>query len=129
MTRLELAARLKFFREKAGLTIYEVGERIGKSGKTVSAWECGRGQPDADMLLTLCAVYGIKSISDLYGETPENDDGLTPHERAVIEAYREKPEMQKAVDTLLGVEPDAPTVAEDMIETVKRFTEKSSVSK
>lgn len=34
---------LKHYRELAGLTVYQVGELIGKSGKTVSAWENGRG--------------------------------------------------------------------------------------
>ncbi len=129
MTRMELAARLKYFREKAGLTIYEAGEKIGKSGKTVSAWECGRGQPDADMLLTLCSVYGIKSISELYGEPTEKSDGLSPHERAVIEAYRNNPEMQTAVDRLLNVEPEGMTVGEDIAETVRQFAGKSTVSK
>ena len=70
MIRMELATRLKHFRERAGLTIYEAGEKLGKSGKTISAWENGRGQPDADMLLSLCDLYSIDSISELYGEEP-----------------------------------------------------------
>lgn len=70
LARNTIAAKLKEFREAAGMTIYEVGEKIGRSGKTVSAWECGRGQPDADMLLRLCALYDVKSISDFYGEAP-----------------------------------------------------------
>jgi len=86
MSRIELAARLKKYREAAGLTIYEVGQRIGKSGKTVSAWECGRGQPDADMLLTLCDVYGIQSISDLYGSAPPSP--LLFDEQELLDAYR-----------------------------------------
>lgn len=68
MIRMTLATKLKEFRTQAGLTINEVGDRIGKSGKTVSAWECGRGQPDADMLLALCELYGVSSISEFYGE-------------------------------------------------------------
>lgn len=67
MVRQQLAERLKQFRESNGLTIYEVGEKVGKSGKTVSAWERGRGQPDADMLLKLCEVYNVGSISEFYG--------------------------------------------------------------
>ena len=86
MSRIELAARLKKYREASGLTIYEVGEKIGKSGKTVSAWERGRGQPDADMLLTLCDVYGIKSISDLYGTPPASL--LSSDEEELLDAYR-----------------------------------------
>ena len=141
MVRMELAARLKYYREKSGLSIYEVGKIIGKSGKTVSAWENGRGQPDADMLLTLCGVYGIKSISDLYGENPltEAFDKLTPHEQQVINAYRDKPEMQKAVDTLLGIDikpPEGKTLgeemkddAEDILESLREAQEPGSVKK
>lgn len=131
MIRMELAARLKYFREKAGLTIYEVGEKIGKSGKTVSAWENGRGQPDADMLLTLCDVYGISSISELYGEnfSHETQDTLTPHERIVLSAYRNNPNMQEAVDKLLGIEPDGAEIAEDMVETIKSFAKENTVIK
>lgn len=68
MIRMTLATKLKEYRTRAGLTINDVGDRIGKSGKTVSAWECGRGQPDADMLLALCELYGVSSISEFYGE-------------------------------------------------------------
>lgn len=88
MIRLVLADRLKHFRESAGMTIYEVGEKIGRSGKTVSAWECGRGQPDADMLLTLCDLYGIDSIADLYGEKSHSSPTLTSAELNLLVIFR-----------------------------------------
>lgn len=119
MSRMELAARLKLFREKAGLTIYEVGEKIGKSGKTVSAWENGRGQPDADMLLLLCKVYGIESISQLYGEQPRETTLFTDHEIALIAAYRAHPSLQEAVDKLLGVTSEKTTVGNDVVDTFR----------
>ena len=57
------------------MTIYEVGKKVGKSGKTVSAWENGRGQPDADMLLILCELYSINNIAELLGQdiSPSNE--------------------------------------------------------
>lgn len=88
MIREQLAMRLRAFREKSGLTIYEVGEKIGKSGKTVSAWENGRGQPDADMLLTLCDLYKINSIADLYGESPASPATFSKSELSLLEAFR-----------------------------------------
>ena len=92
MIREQLAMRLKYFREKSGMTIYEVGEKIGKSGKTVSAWENGRGQPDADMLLTLCDLYKIDSIGDLYGETACSPasacNDLSEDEKQLLDGYR-----------------------------------------
>lgn len=68
MLRDTLPARLREFRKKANLTTADVGKMIGKSDRTVSAWENGRGQPDADMLLRLCSIYGIESLSELVGE-------------------------------------------------------------
>ena len=42
-TRLKIAELLKEYREAAGLTVRQVEELTGKSYKTVSAWEKGRG--------------------------------------------------------------------------------------
>ncbi|SHJ86966.1 helix-turn-helix domain-containing protein [Hespellia stercorisuis] len=85
MVREELAKRLKYYREKNGMTVYEVGEAVGKSGKTISAWEVGRGQPDADMLILLCKLYHVRSIADLYGESTP---ALTSDELSFLEIYR-----------------------------------------
>lgn len=82
-----LAARLKEYRELSGYTAKEVGDAIGKSEKTISAWEHGRGQPDADMLFSLCKLYGIKNINIFYGM----DDGhleLSADERELLRIYR-----------------------------------------
>nr|WP_288892880.1 helix-turn-helix domain-containing protein [uncultured Blautia sp.] len=85
MVRDELAKRLKYYRELNNMTVYEVGDAVGKSGKTISAWETGRGQPDADMLLTLCRLYKVHSIADLYGES---SPALTMQEKEFIELFR-----------------------------------------
>ena len=72
-----LASKLKECRERA----------IGKSEKTVNAWEHGRGQPDADMLFTLCKLYHIESISVFYG-IKEEPLSLTAEEAELIRLYR-----------------------------------------
>ncbi len=87
MVRMTLATKLKEYRTRAGLTINDVGDKIGKSGKTVSAWECGRGQPDADMLLMLCELYGVTSIAEFYGE-PIPASSLSADEMRIIETFR-----------------------------------------
>lgn len=102
MSRESIARALKRLRENSGLTIHEVGQQIGKSGKTVSAWEHKRGQPDADTLILLCDIYGVKDILAEFRDDPETIS-LSAHEETLILAYRNKPEMQAAVDTLLGI--------------------------
>lgn len=84
-----LADKLRLFRSQAGLTAKEVGDKIGKSAKTVSGWEHGRGQPDADTLFALCKVYGIKSMSEFYAEDVSCiADNLPPQEKELLSLYR-----------------------------------------
>lgn len=80
-----LAAKLKEYRQKSGLTIYEVGERIGRSGKTVSAWEVGHGQPDAEMFVKLYYLYNMESMSEFYGIT---DKAESQDEAELLSAFR-----------------------------------------
>lgn len=65
-----IATGLKAARKNAGLSVDEVGAVVGKSGKTISAWEVGRGQPDGDELILLCKLLGVK-LSDFYGSEYE----------------------------------------------------------
>lgn len=87
-TRLKIATLLKQYREQAGLTIREAGKLLGKSNQTVSAWENGRGQPDADMFLKLCEVYNVESVSVFFGERPQGPE-LSVDERELLEVWRE----------------------------------------
>ncbi len=82
--RTILAAKLKEYRTRAGMTIFEVGEKIGKSGKTVSAWENGHGQPDAEMFMKLYYLYNMKSMSEFYGIT---DKDQTTEEKELLKAF------------------------------------------
>lgn len=111
MSKEYISSVLKNLRTKSGLTAEEVGNLIGKSGKTVNGWENGRSQPDAELLLQLCDIYKVNNILDTFIENRQSikplvvkDNILTTHEKEVITAYRSKPEMQQAVDRLLGVE-------------------------
>jgi transcriptional regulator with XRE-family HTH domain len=96
---------LKRLREKSGLTADQVGKMIGKSGKTVNAWENNRGQPDAEILMQLCSIYNVKNILAEFNPNSAQDDiVLSEHEKALIIAYRSNSAMQSAVDKLLGIE-------------------------
>ncbi len=88
-TRDRIAKKLKEAREGAGLTTRQAGEKIGKSGKTVSAWENGHGQPDAEMFLVLCEVYGVPSVNYFFSEEgPDPDRVTTADERRLLSYFR-----------------------------------------
>ncbi|MBQ5440395.1 MAG: helix-turn-helix domain-containing protein [Clostridia bacterium] len=68
MSREYIASVLKRLREASGLTADQVGEMVGKSGKTVNAWENNRGQPDAEILMLLCEIYGVEDVLATFKE-------------------------------------------------------------
>ena len=104
MSRKTIADALRRLREKSGLTANQVGEMVGKSGKTINAWENNRGQPDAEMLLQLCDIYNVDNIlNEFREEPPEGQLTLTAEEKQLVLAYRENPDLQNAVKILLGL--------------------------
>lgn len=106
MSRETIAKALKRLREQSGLTADQVGEMVGKSGKTVNAWENNRGQPDAEMLMLLCDIYNVSDILAEFRDEPKEAFAVSEHEKSVITEYRNNPDMQNAVDRLLGVNRD-----------------------
>ena len=82
-----LAIKLKEYRERSGLSAKEVGNAVGKSEKTINAWEHGRGQPDADMLFVLCNLYKIENINVFYG-LDDVDHAEAEDEAELLKLYR-----------------------------------------
>ena len=76
-----IANKIRELRKAAGLDVETVGKGVGRSGKTVSAWETGRNMPSPEMLISICRFFGV-SIScfyppdvteeDWHSELPEN---------------------------------------------------------
>lgn len=112
MSREYIANTLKRLREATGLKADEVGEMIGKSGKTVNAWENGRGQPDAEILIKLCNIY---KVDNLLAEFDDEDilkkqNVFSDIEQKMIKKYRALDEHgKKIVDFVLNEEYDRST--------------------
>lgn len=86
-TREYMAKKLHEFRLAKGYSVDEVGSAIGKSGKTISAWEVGRGQPDADKLVELRSLYGVR-IADFYSAEVSQGTTLDNRESGALALFR-----------------------------------------
>lgn len=111
MKNPNIAKMLKYYRKCNRLSVAEVSEKleaispISVAVKTIYGWESGQTQPDADMLLRLCKIYHIDNILSAFGYVSEEERlSLSTVERNLILNYREKPELQSAINMLLGVE-------------------------
>lgn len=83
---------LKELRIQAGYSQKDVYDMLGIRQSTFSAWETGRAEPSADMLLKLCKLYNIKDIFSAFGYDGYSEDGnpiLNIREVDMIEKYRD----------------------------------------
>lgn len=98
---------LKSKRKELNLSQKEVADYVGVSEATVSRWESGNiANMGRDKIALLSKILKI-SPSVIAGYADINDFEipfiLTKEEKELITAYRNKPEMQSAVNTLLGI--------------------------
>lgn len=81
----------------------QLAQMLDVSQSAVTNWTKGNNSPDIELIAKICEIFNV-SINQLIG-TPETEKNisLTEHEKQVILAYRSRPDMQNAVDTLLNV--------------------------
>ena len=51
--------RIAEFRRKKGMTQRELGEVLGIRQNTISAWECGRNEPDLGSIFVMADIFGV----------------------------------------------------------------------
>lgn len=100
--KYEIGGRIRLYRKQSGLTQEQLAQKIDVTKSRVSNWEQGINRPDADIIGKICRALNV-SPSNLL-DVHLSDDELTQHEKEVITAYREKVDVQNAVDILLGIE-------------------------
>lgn len=98
---------LKSKRKEFNLSQKEVADYVGVSEATVSRWESGNiANMGRDKIALLSKILKI-SPSVIAGYADINDFEtpfiLTKEEKELVTAYRNKPEMQSAVNTFLGI--------------------------
>ena len=99
--KYEIGSRIRKYRERKGLSQTELAEKISISCGRLSNWEQGVHRPNADIIANICRALDI-SPSELL-DVQISTDTLNEQERKLVSAYRNKPELQNAVNILLGI--------------------------
>ena len=114
---------IKKRRLELGLTLEEVGKKVGVGKSTVRKWESGMiANMKRDKIEALSDVLQISPVA-LLRSTTSAEISLNEKEKRLILAYRKNAGMQDAVDKLLGVSSGADagfgaSVAADAAETI-----------
>jgi transcriptional regulator with XRE-family HTH domain len=88
--RVAFGRRLKDARERSLLTQDQIADRFGINKATVSAWETGRGLPDALRLARLAVMYQTTT------DALVSDTGPSAEAIAFAAQYEAMPEPQKS---------------------------------
>ena len=104
-----VGSRIRSLRREKGESQKELARQLNKSESAVRMWELGKSEPDIETIKLLSQHFGVSVsyiIDERYMSALPDENGLFEYERLLIKAYREKPEMHDAVNTLLGIDTD-----------------------
>ena len=92
--RIVIAKNIVRYRTLAGITQFELAEKLNYSDKSVSKWERAQGSPDVLVLKEMADLFGVKV-----------DDLLTPHEEneRVVLPSNERSRAKKMLITFMSV--------------------------
>ncbi len=112
--------RLKQAFSQSNLKQSDLVRITGIDKSSISLYLSGKVTPKGDKLYKLALALNVSPVWLSGFNVPMSDNirnsnispelSLTPHEISVITAYRDQPEMQPAVDKLLGVNTNEDTV-------------------
>lgn len=94
---MDIAARIKFFREQKGYTVNKLANLAGISQSYLRSVELGQKNPTIETLSELCWALDI-SLRDFFDE--ETLSSLQ-HDELFQQIYRLTDEQRKAITTLL----------------------------
>lgn len=95
--------RLVEARKKQKLTQKLLAEMLGIGTTRLNYWEKGKREPDIEMIKQIAKLLNVDANYLIGLEEETIPEVLSPHEKSVITAYREQPEMQPAVDRILNI--------------------------
>lgn len=112
--KITIGSRIKYERQKLGLTLEELGHQLGVSKQGLSGWEHGRNMPDILVLDKMSKIFSIdiKDFfipNDIYPTLNSNisnnkHPNLTEKELQLINKFRSlTAEKRKAIEILFGI--------------------------
>lgn len=82
------ADRIKFYRQRKGLSQQALGEKLGVSATAVHKWEHGQSQPDIPALQKMSAIFGV-SIDELCDHQPPLHNDADANITIMTRAFRQ----------------------------------------
>jgi transcriptional regulator with XRE-family HTH domain len=133
MANLAIGKTLRKLRENAGLSVTDVGNALARQGKTINAWENGRGEPDITALVTLSTLFGVKNLLsiiavDMYGDAAPIRPEIDEVEERMLDDWRSLDKYgKKAVATIIDCALERIHALNEIPETTEVVDEKLEI--
>lgn len=99
--------RLRLLRISKNLSIKQVAQMLGLKERTYRSYENNEREPDSEILINIAKLFNVSIdyLLNFDAKTIQQNNFLkfSTKEISLIKAYRNNPDMQKAVDILLGI--------------------------
>lgn len=95
MNQIKIGKFIAKCRKDKNLTQQELADRLNITYKAVSKWECGKGLPDAAIMINLCNILEISVNELLTGEKLKEDSYKENAELNLININRKKELIEK----------------------------------
>lgn len=113
--------RLKNLRQDKKLNMKQTAAALKMPYTTYVSYEKDEREPNSEILVQLANFFDC-SVDYLIGRSKHikvqgsfANINLSNHEKKVITSYRQKPEMQPAVDRLLGIDEEEPKLIPTLV--------------
>ena len=84
---------LKAIRKSKGLTLKQLGEKVGVTESSISQYETGRRQPDNEGLLRLASALDT-TVGELLGEEQKNSPSKGDELIEILEECRDRSDLR-----------------------------------
>lgn len=98
--RDNIGDNIKYYLDKLNMSQKDLADKVGTKPGAVSKWINKTQAPDIELMPKVCEALNI-SLEDLFGI--KSDTVLNNEELELLKAYKEHPEMQEAIKTLLKI--------------------------
>ncbi|MEA4815635.1 MAG: helix-turn-helix transcriptional regulator [Lachnospiraceae bacterium] len=103
-----IAENIQYFMNKCGKSRKDLCNDLGIKYTTLAGWLSSEKYPRIDKIESMANYFKIPKSDLIEKRASDNSNSLSfkmnPHEKLVVTAYHNHPDMQPAVDRLLGIQ-------------------------
>ncbi len=81
----KLGQKIRFYRNRLGITQADLADKIHVSFQAISSWECGNTLPDIENLCSISDVFGVSLDTLLQRSYSDNSNMLIGVDGAVLQ--------------------------------------------